>query len=110
MDTKTRQLEELLAHQASVWLEVLGNPSAEQQAAFVAWLKESPRNVRDFLLMLTLDRELHRLDPQREIEIGALLATVDPTVALFPHSGSAPRAARHVPRRYWPALAASAGQ
>ena len=45
----TRQLEYLHARQASAWVQILLDPTTDQRAAFVKWLKDSPRNVRDFL-------------------------------------------------------------
>ena len=41
---------------------------------FVAWLKESPRNVRDFLLMQSLDCALEKLDAERLHSIEALIS------------------------------------
>jgi len=84
------------------------DPSPQDKAAFVAWLKESPRNVRDFLLMISVDRALDDLDGERLHDIEALLASADrritpifrrpmPTAILSP---------RHS-RRQWVAVAAS---
>jgi transmembrane sensor len=77
MNNESRRLEELLAQQASRWIETLRDPGPRERAAFVAWLKESPRNVRDFLLMLTIEESLNNLDAKRMHDIEALLATVD---------------------------------
>jgi len=72
-----RQLEFLHAQQASAWVQVLLDPTAEQRAAFVKWLKDSPRNVRDFLFMLTIDQALDHLDSNRVRDIETLLTQVD---------------------------------
>jgi transmembrane sensor len=77
LDQQTRQLEALHAQQASAWLEALRHPGPGDEARFIAWLKESPRNVRDFLLMLTVDQALEQLDAQRLRDIESLLSQVD---------------------------------
>jgi transmembrane sensor len=106
---RTQQLENLHALQASTWVETMRDPSPMDQAAFVAWLKESPRNVRDFLLMLSLDRALDDLDAEHRHNIDALVAGVDRRVT--------PISRRTIPaeimsprhwRRKWVAVAASA--
>jgi transmembrane sensor len=72
-----RQLEFLHAQQASAWVQVLLDPTTEQRAAFVKWLKDSPRNVRDFLFMLTIEQALDHLDSNRLSDIETLLSQVD---------------------------------
>lgn len=108
MDKENRRLEELLAQQASQWIETLRDPSAQQRAAFVAWLKESPRNVRDFLLMLTIDQTLDNVDAERLHDIGSLLAAADTRVVDFPGT-QIRRKAVGLPRRRWKAAAIAAG-
>ena len=73
----TEQLENLHALQASTWVETMRDPSPKDRAAFVAWLKESPRNVREFLLMTSLDGALEELDSKHLLDVDALLANVD---------------------------------
>jgi transmembrane sensor len=72
-----RQIETLHAQQASAWLEILRQPTATQRAEFVAWLKESPRNVRDFLSMYALDQALSEFDAERQHDIESLVAQAD---------------------------------
>jgi len=60
MDPKTANWRRFHAQQASAWLESLRRPNPGAEARFVSWLKESPRNVRDFLIMLSLDHALSR--------------------------------------------------
>jgi transmembrane sensor len=84
MDAKTRQLESLHAQQASAWLETLHHPKSGDEARFVSWLKESPRNVRDFLIMLSLDHALGEIDAGRSLAIDALLAQADAHIAPLP--------------------------
>jgi transmembrane sensor len=104
----TRQLELLHAQQASAWVQVLLDPTAEQCAAFVKWLKESPRNVRDFLFMLTVEQALEHLDSGRLRDIESLLPQVDGRVVSLsgaPLGISVSPRARWSPK--WMALAAS---
>jgi transmembrane sensor len=90
IDPPNRQLEFLHAQQASAWVQVLLDPTADQCAAFVKWLKDSPRNVRDFLFMLTVEQALDHLDPNRARDIEALLDRIDGSVVSL--TGSLPRA------------------
>jgi transmembrane sensor len=80
MDNANRRLEYLHAQQASAWVQAMLDPTAEQRAAFVKWLKESPRNVRDFLFMLTIEQALDHLDPKCLRDIDTLLSQVDDRV------------------------------
>src|ERR1700733_7666937 len=108
-DSKTRELEALYAVQASGWVETMRYPSPGDEMRFVAWLKESPRNVRDFLLTLSLDCALEKLDPERLHSIEALIAKVDQRVTPFTLR-PAPAAAVGARSRHlrWAALAAGA--
>jgi transmembrane sensor len=90
IENPDRRLEFLHAQQASAWVQVLLDPTAEQRAAFVKWLKDSPRNVRDFLFMLTIEQALDHLDAHRVRDIEALLSQADGRVV--PLSGTLPRA------------------
>jgi transmembrane sensor len=106
-DSKTRELEALYALEASGWVETMRHASPGDETRFVAWLKESPRNVRDFLLMLSLDCALDKLDAERLHSIEVLITKVDQRVTpltLRP----APRAAAAARSRRlrWVALAA----
>jgi transmembrane sensor len=76
MDPKARQLEALYAQQASSWVEIMRQAGPGDDRRFVAWLKESPRNVRDFLLMLSLDRSLGEIDARHMVSIESLIAEV----------------------------------
>ncbi len=59
----------LLAGRAADWLRRLEGGDAQEQARFMAWLKESPRHVREILLMSTWDRVLENFDPQHSIDV-----------------------------------------
>src|SRR6202034_247043 len=107
-DSKARELEALYAVQASGWVETMRDASPGDEMRFVAWLKESPRNVRDFLLMLSLDCALEELDAERLHSIEALITKVDQRVTpLMPRPAPAAAAAAKRSRRLrWAALAA----
>jgi transmembrane sensor len=99
MDPKTRQLETLHAQQASAWLESLRRPNPGAEARFVSWLKESPRNVRDFLIMLSLDHALSEIDADRVRNIEILVAQAHPRLALLPLRDGARTGDGGAPRR-----------
>ena len=106
-DSRTRELEALYAVQASGWVETMRHASPGDEMRFVAWLKESPRNVRDCLLMLSLDCALEKLDAKRLHSIEALITKVDQRVtplSLRPAPGAAAPARSR--RLRWAALAA----
>ena len=104
-----RQLEYLHAQQASAWVQVLHDPTTDQRAAFVKWLKDSPRNVRDFLFMLTVEQALEQLDSHRLRDIEALIAQIDTrVVSLGVASPRAPAFPRTRRTAKWVAAAASA--
>src|SRR6266481_4318868 len=69
-----REEELLVAERAADWLRRLDTADASERAAFVAWLKESPRHVREILLATTWDKVLDKLDSQRRVNLDALIA------------------------------------
>jgi transmembrane sensor len=74
-----------IALQAAQWQETLKTASARERAAFVSWLVESRRHVRNFLLVTTLDQELKKIDPARQQDIDALLAQAKTVPCVLPH-------------------------
>src|ERR1700728_1170521 len=105
-DSKMRELEALYAVQASGWIETMRHASPGDEMRFVAWLKESPRNVRDFLLMLSLDCALEKLDAERLRGIEALIAKVDQRVTPLTLRPAPAAAAARSRRLKWTAVAA----
>jgi hypothetical protein len=61
------------ALQASAWIEALQNPTSKVNAEFVAWLKRSPSNVLDFLIMLSVEETLGEMGRYRIKDLTALL-------------------------------------
>jgi transmembrane sensor len=104
-DHDTDRLEKLLAHRASRWVEDIHDATPQERSAFVAWLKESPGNVRNFLLMSMIDQSLEAVDPERSHDVESLLATVDSTIVELPRVPLRPAPKR--PRRARWAVAAA---
>jgi transmembrane sensor len=87
-----REEERLMAERAADWLRRLEDGDVKERAAFMAWLKESPRHVREVLLAATWDKVLDSLDPEKRIDIGELTAKGANTVALEPQAAGPSRA------------------
>jgi transmembrane sensor len=79
-----RQIENLRAQRASAWVSALAVPDTEQHEACIEWLKESPLNVREFLLAYSIDQSLDQLDSQHRVDIDALLTQINPRVTRLP--------------------------
>jgi transmembrane sensor len=87
------QDERLAAERAADWIARLKNAGPQERAAFVRWMKESPRHVRDTLLAAALEVELRRIDPERKFDIDQLaslsnVVQVHPAVALRSRSAT----------------------
>jgi len=108
MQNLAAQLEYLHSHRASGWIEALRDAGPKRRGEFVAWLKESPRNVHEFLLMLAVDRALEHVDARRVQDIESLLAQVDQQIVGFPSAAQheMDRSTRAHPWR-WIGIAAS---
>ena len=83
-----------LAQQSAAWLHALKDRRCKRRAAFVDWLVESPRHVREFLLMAALDHELSRLDAAHTIDVDEILREIDRTVVIFPADDYVPASVR----------------
>jgi transmembrane sensor len=101
-------LEKLLARRASRWIEELHDATTQERSAFVAWLKESPANVRNFLLLSMIDQSLGAVDPERTHDVEALLATIDPTIVELPRLPMPPTPKKPRRARWTVAVAAAA--
>lgn len=75
-----RQIDRLIAHRASQWHQILENASESERAQFVAWLKQSPLHVKEYLETAYTDRVLKHIDAEREFDVDALLATIGPEI------------------------------
>jgi len=75
-----RQIDQLLALRASEWHQILEHATDEQRAEFVAWLKQSPLHVQEYLETVYADRLLGHLDEERIEDVDALVAQISPSV------------------------------
>jgi transmembrane sensor len=79
-----------LAEEAAEWLTRLNEePDTDSHADFVAWLKRSPRHMEEFLLVSTTYRLFRGIDPERQIDVQALVAKASADVLRFPTDASA---------------------
>jgi transmembrane sensor len=101
-----RQIDRLIAHRASEWHQVLETASEAERAEFVAWLKQSPLHVKEYLEAAYTDRVLKHVDSAREFDVNALLATITPEVVPLAQAPVAPATRQHRPRGWKTALAA----
>jgi ferric-dicitrate binding protein FerR (iron transport regulator) len=63
----------LRAERAAEWLNRLETAGAQEKTEFLRWLKESPQNVREFLIAGVLDDALRGIDSERKYDVHALL-------------------------------------
>jgi len=95
-----RQIDRLLAQRASEWHQTLENASESQRAEFVAWLKQSPLHVEEYLETVYTDQVLKHLDSERLEDIEMLLAQVTPSVLPLPGVSAAPASPTRRPKRW----------
>lgn len=108
---EAQQLEALgLAQQAEEWRQILLTAGPKEEAAFWAWVERSPQHLREILLADTLDSALDHLDPERKIDVEALIARskAAANIASLEHAGSIRTAAPRSHIREWGAIAAAA--
>src|SRR5882762_8520482 len=74
-----RQIDRLLAQRASEWHQILENANESQRAEFVAWLKQSPLHVQEYLETVYTDQVLEHIDAERLEDIETLIAQVAPS-------------------------------
>lgn len=70
----------LIRDAAAEWITALEQGGARERTECLAWLRESPEHVREFLLMAALWKDLDGVDAQRRIDIDGLLDTASATV------------------------------
>ncbi len=97
-----RQDDLRIAEQAAEWAGTLDTAGPEQQAQFVAWLRQSSRHVEEFLLCSALYRELDGVDARRRQDIEQLMVQGGANVVALgkphlarPSAASAPKKALH---------------
>jgi transmembrane sensor len=75
------QIDRLLARRASEWHQILENATHSQRAEFVAWLKQSPLHVQEYLEIVYTDEVLKDADAERLEDVDALIAQIAPSVS-----------------------------
>ncbi len=74
-----------LAEEAADWVvRLMEEKSAAARVEFVVWLKRSPRHMEEFLLVSATHRLFRGMDPEKEIDLQALLADLPTEVVPFP--------------------------
>lgn len=99
------QDERFAAERAAQWISGMKTAGPKERAAFVRWMKESPKHVRDALLAAALEVELRRVDPDRKFNIEQLAASSNVIQLSGEHSS---RQHETAPRRRWVVLAGAA--
>lgn len=102
------QIDQLLAQRASQWHQILEDGSEAQRAEFVAWLKQSPLHVKEYLETVYVDRVLAHLDAEHAEDMDALLAQIAPKVTPLT-ANSAPSTAQRRHPNIWTIAAAIGG-
>ncbi|MBL8267501.1 FecR family protein [Steroidobacter sp.] len=98
-----------IALQAAEWLMRLRDGDPRDKAAFSAWLLESRRHVRNFLLLAAMEQELGRVDPQRRHDVDALIAEAQASPVPHPATSRLPTLEQKRPnqrrlRTWWMAV------
>lgn len=81
-----REIDRLLARRASEWHQIMESADLTRRAEFVAWLKQSPLHIEEYLEAAYTDRVLAHVDPQRRENIDELLEQIVPEVAPLDNS------------------------
>jgi transmembrane sensor len=87
----------IVATQAANWLHIMQTKDLRDDAGFLRWLRESPLHVKEYLLAYRMDEKLKAMDPERRIDVEAILAELSPNVLPIGIHMSAP--VDVVPRR-----------
>lgn len=101
-----RRIDGGIAEQAAGWLRALERGGPAEQAAFAAWLKESPRHIEEVLCATAVSKALDRLDARRWPDVSQFLAdaSANASANVVPLAEAAPlppvaRGRKH--RRLW---------
>jgi transmembrane sensor len=80
MATGTR-IDSKLAEEAAAWVaRFYSSPSEEDSGEFVEWLCRSPNHIEEFLVAKLTVSLFQKLDPQRQIDVDALIASASSRV------------------------------
>src|SRR5437016_3352650 len=90
-----------ITERATEWLEMIDDATPQERAAFIAWLKESPRHVGEFLAVAAVYREFNGFDPARQIDVDALIEKSSSNVVALGEEKENVSAAVKRPSRRW---------
>lgn len=114
MDAVTERLREddlRIAAEAARWHRALERGGAEERAEFAAWVKASPRHLREFLFMEALEAAAENIDPERRMELQTDFAEAENNVVALREGGEgniAERPHRRLSAGAWLVAAAAA--
>lgn len=95
---------------AAEWVVRLQSPNIDnaEKQAFTKWLQRSPLHVREYLRAEAVWANLERVDPQRNVDVEAVLREATNVVELAPgHASSGRDSSRRMPWPKWLGVAAS---
>ena len=99
-----RELEKVLADQASHWVTVLQRQATREELAdFSEWIRASPQHIREFLTMVAIEKALHGVDIGRQYGLHELTQPDEGSnvVALAPRPALEPRRSASVRFSGW---------
>jgi transmembrane sensor len=101
MKPQTNDAALFIREAAAEWITALEQGGTRERTECLAWLRESPEHVREFLLMAALWKDLDGVDAQRRIDIEGLLATASATVVpIEPNKSQQQGASRSIPTNW----------
>ncbi len=80
MSIPTRRDTLGVAEEAATWLIALEDADDATRAAFVKWLRGSPRHVEEFLLVTASDRAMQNMDRHRRMDVERMIAQLNANV------------------------------
>lgn len=101
-----RQDDSSIAQQASEWFFALDKADAAEQAAFGAWLRESPRHVEEFLLVTAAYKELEDVAADHRVDVDEIRAELASSVLPLRNDSVTPRPSGKLNRQRRGAMAA----
>jgi transmembrane sensor len=106
----SEKIEQLIAEESARWSEQLQRDDGRDMAAFARWSLKSPQHMRHFLMMMALDQELTRLDPERRLTIPSVAEADEASiVALRASAGKVAVIRQRRSRQRWAIAAIAAG-
>jgi transmembrane sensor len=100
---ETHEEDMRITQEAAQWFMELQAGNRACHEPFTRWLRRSPEHVEEFLAVTGISLKLDRMDPQRLIDVDALLAQAQSNLLPLraPVETHAARALRRRPRNLW---------